>query len=91
MEIELKIDYRRLADQICDVIEERNILAPIPETKGNRIDGIRGLAKFLQCGLTKAQDIKNQGLVPFYNIGRKVFFYEKEVIRSLKTQENATC
>lgn len=90
MKLDLEVDYDKIADRVCNLIEERNLFAPIPETKGDRIDGIRGLAKFLQCSVCKAQNIKNQGLVPFYNIGSKVFFYSKEVLRALKTSENAT-
>lgn len=82
MTFELNFDYDLLADKIA-----ARITLPKEETKeekGNRIEGIRGLSSFLQCSLSKAQDLKNKGLVPFYNIGKKVYFFENEVTNALK-------
>lgn len=81
MTIDLLIDYDLLADKIADR------LRPSEEKKdsgrGAIIHGIRGLAKFLGCSPSKAQDMKNKGLIPFSEIGRKVFFYENEVVNAL--------
>lgn len=82
MTFELNLDYDLLAEKIA-----ARITLPkeeLIEERGNRIDGIRGLSAFLQCSISKAQDLKNKGLVPFYNIGKKVYFFENEVTNALK-------
>ena len=82
MTIELNLDYDLLAEKIA-----KRITLPKEEPKeekGNRIDGIRGLSAFLQCSISKAQDLKNKGLIPFYHIGKKVYFFENEVTNALK-------
>lgn len=61
-----------------------------PETKETsiprqRIDGMRNLAVFLDRSLPTVQKLKNEGKIPYYNAGNKVFFYSDEVINALKT------
>ena len=82
MLINLDLDYDLLAEKIAKRITLSK--EETKEEKGNRIDGMRGLSAFLQCSLSKAQDLKNKGLVPFYNIGKKVYFFENEVTNALK-------
>ncbi|MDD2256879.1 MAG: DUF3853 family protein [Bacteroidales bacterium] len=50
-----------------------------------RIDGMRNLAVFLDRSLPTVQKLKNEGKIPYYNAGNKVFFYSDEVINALKT------
>lgn len=84
------IDFQRISDFIAEKVAEKvaeklSIHQEEPqECKGDRIYGIRGLAKFLGCSPCKAQDLKNQGLIPFYSIGKKVYFFENEVTNALK-------
>lgn len=49
-----------------------------------KIKGIRGLAKFLDCGLNKAQELKDSGKFPVYYTGAKVFFFSDEVLEGIK-------
>lgn len=77
-----EIDYDLLAEKIAARLrpEDRE-----PEEKGIIIHGIRGLAKFLGISPSKAQDLKNRGAVPYSAVGRKVFFYAKEVEAALRS------
>lgn len=81
MQIDLVIDYDLLADKVAERIAPKE---EPQESKGGKINGIRNLAKFLGCSPCKAQDLKNKGLIPFYNIGKKVYFFENEVTNALK-------
>ena len=54
------------------------------EEKGKQISGIRGGAAYLGCSPSKMQDLKNKGLVPYYRIGKKVYFYACELDNALK-------
>lgn len=85
MVIDLKSISDFLAERVAEKVAEKILQQEEPkEEKGNRIDGMRGLSAFLQCSLSKAQDLKNKGLIPFYNIGKKVYFFENEVTNALK-------
>jgi len=53
------------------------------ETK-EKIKGIRGLAKFLGCGPTKAQELKDSKKFPVYYTGTRVFFFSDEVLEGIK-------
>lgn len=81
MQIDFVIDYDLLADKVAERIAPKE---EPQESKGGKINGIRNLAKFLGCSPCKAQDLKNKGLIPFYNIGKKVYFFENEVNNALK-------
>lgn len=49
------------------------------------IKGIRGLAAFIPCSLSKAQQLKNEGKIPFYQDGRLILFDPDQVREALKT------
>lgn len=49
-----------------------------------KINGIRGLAKFLEVSIPTAQRLKNQKKFNFYTSGNKCFFYSDEVCSGLK-------
>lgn len=55
-----------------------------PENKREKINGIRGLAKYLDVSVPTAQRIKNKGRFPFYESGNKVYFFSDEVNNGLK-------
>lgn len=66
-----------------------NIAAPAPHAEestaanANAIEGVAGLAKYLGCGMNKAQDICNSGLLKKngiqYSVGRKWIFNRKKI------------
>lgn len=51
------------------------------------IKGLRGLAEYIPCSLSKAQQLKNEGKVPFYQDGRLILFNPDE-IRAALSGEN---
>ena len=57
--------------------------SPAPTQQFELIRGIKGLAKFLSISDVKAQEIKNSGKIPFYQIDRVVLFEPQKVIAAL--------
>ncbi len=52
--------------------------------KSNKIRGIKGLAEFLNVSISTAHKFKASGEIPYYQIGKIVFFDSEEVLKSLK-------
>ena len=63
------------------VFDSQNV--PRPLSRAGRIDGIAALAKYLKCAPSTVQRMKNDGELPFYQRGRRIFFYEDEVLASM--------
>ncbi|MEY8609342.1 DUF3853 family protein [Parabacteroides segnis] len=83
----IEIDVEKLssvfAKKVIEMLDEQATSPPqINERK--RIDGIRGLANHIRCSVSKAQDLKNKGKIPFYEVGKRVFFYSDEIDEALK-------
>ena len=57
---------------------------PRPFLKDGRIDGMAELAKFLTCSTVTAQKLKNDGAIPYYQRGARVYFYEDEILASMR-------
>lgn len=75
--------------QLISVIEERFKLAQsevrsVPTIERVKIKTIRGLAKFLDVGLNKAQELKDSGKFPVYWTGDKCYFYSDEVENGIR-------
>lgn len=56
---------------------------PRPLSAEGRINGIAALASFLGCAPSTIQRMKNDGLLPYYQRGIRVFFYEDEVLATM--------
>jgi hypothetical protein len=56
------------------------------ETPRQKINGIRGLAKFLDVSTPTAQRLKNENRFPHYASGNKYFFFSDEVNNGLKVK-----
>jgi hypothetical protein len=54
------------------------------KTTVNKIYGIQGLASFIGCYEPTAVKIGRSGQFPRYQVGRKIFFLESEVLEGLK-------
>ena len=85
--LNLSIDYDLLADKVAE-----RIAGSIQDTgdtsdNGQKVYGIRGLAEYIGCSPAKAQNMKNAGILPFYEVGRRVFFYTAEVDAALRRAE----
>lgn len=45
---------------------------------------ISGLAAYLKCSINTIHNLKRDGLIPFYRLGRKVYFKKSEIDRAAK-------
>jgi len=57
------------------------VLSQPPEKK--LISSIKGLAEFIHCSPVTAQKLKNEGLIPFMQIGRKILFDPDLVLNAM--------
>lgn len=74
----------RQEETSCNENHESRSTVPRPISAEGRICGIKGLAKFLCVCESTAQKLKNQKRVPCYERGKRVFFYEDEVLAAMK-------
>ncbi len=54
------------------------------DNASKKLYSLKELADFLGCSLPTAQRFKNSGRIPYYQIGRKVIFDSKEILKSLE-------
>lgn len=78
-------EWEAATEKTLPPVEEEDI--PRPLSRKGRIDGIKALAQFLGCAPSTAQRYKNEGAVPYYERGCRVYFYQDEVGDALR-QEN---
>ena len=45
---------------------------------------IRELSEFIGCSTVTAQKLKNEGLIPYRQVGRKVMFDSVEILRAME-------
>ena len=57
---------------------------PLAEPESKYIYSIRGLAAFLNCSQVTAQKLKNEGQIKYRQIGRKVIFETREVLKAME-------
>lgn len=81
---------QNMADKVAEMVIAR--LGDMQNDSATKVErtkicGIRGLAELLGCSTATAQRLKNEKRVPYYNVGKRTFFYEDEVITSLKNKE----
>jgi len=51
---------------------------------GTKLIGLRELSKHIGCGLNTAQKLKDEGKVPYSQIGNRFYFYSNEVDAALR-------
>ena len=84
------IDYfldrlaKRVAEEVAVQIGDQQPENVAFSDKGQKVYGIRGIAEYIGCSPAKAQNMKNAGILPFYEVGRRVFFYTAEVDAALR-------
>jgi hypothetical protein len=49
-----------------------------------KVFGIKGLCKFINCSEPTAVKLARSGRFPRYQDGRKIFFYEADILKSMK-------
>lgn len=79
-------DKKELFELIENVVRKvvKEELAGIAESKPKGyIKGIKGLAEFLNIGMSKAQQMKNDNSIPYTQYGRTVLFDPEKVSTAL--------
>lgn len=56
-------------------------------TEKTYIHSIKGLAEFLNCSVVTAQHLKDKGLIPYMQVGRKVMFDKELVLASMRSKQ----
>jgi len=51
---------------------------------GTKLIGLRELSKHIGCGINTAQKLKDEGKVPYSQIGNRFYFYSNEVDVALR-------
>ncbi len=67
--------------------QSTNVVQAEPTTEKRYIHSIKGLAEFLNCSVVTAQHLKNKGLIPCRQIGRKVMFDCDAVLAAMDTNK----
>ncbi len=73
---------RAIQSSIAEVLIDAGKYKQAPP-QDRKINGIKELAEFLQCSEPTAVKIGKSGKFKRYQKGRKVFFYESEVLSGL--------
>ena len=76
----------QLKDLILSLTPEAKKEVDTKEPPRGKINGIRGLAKYLGLSVPTAQRLKNKKSFPFYTSGNKVYFFSDEVNAGLKVE-----
>lgn len=80
--ISVMIDYNYLSNLVVEKLRTE-IQPPQIVAERKKIKGIRGLANYIGSSVSKAQDIKNKGIIPYSEIGNRVFFWSDEIDSAL--------
>lgn len=93
-EIIAKIIEGAVADAFCKIMEEAVQEERLQYFKSQPLDnplkirGIRELSKYLGISTATAQRLKNEGKVPFSQVGKRVFFVPSEVDKAIKVLDS---
>lgn len=68
------VSIPELVDLIASEVESRINGKPKEDAPSTYIKGIHNLAKFLDISPARAQKLKNDGLLPYWQSGRLVYF-----------------
>lgn len=66
---------------IVEIMGTRTEVSPSAERK--TLHSIRELADFIGCSIVTAQKYKNEGRIPYRQVGRKVQFDTEEVLKAM--------
>jgi len=82
----ISLDRGELESIIIDCVNsclKYNREAP-PQTKKPLIKGIHNLGKFLNISPARAQKLKNEGVFPYFQDGRLIYFDPVKVLESME-------
>ena len=80
-----------LVNQIANEIETRlyrrlDITPPQSQPHPIRLTGDKAAAAYLHCSVVSVQNLRNSGAIPFYRMGRKVYYLSTELDEALRVQ-----
>jgi excisionase family DNA binding protein len=83
--IEVSFNKKELAEVIKEAVAEEmaKTAQPTPEPQPKTLHSIRELSEFLGCSVVTAQRYKNEGRIPYSQVGRKVLFNTAEVLKAI--------
>ena len=85
------LDEQRLAEVVKTAVTEAmaavQTSTPAPEPQPEILHSIRELADFLGCTPVTAQRYKNEGRIPYKQVGRKVMFNTADVLRAIDSNK----
>jgi len=86
--ITVEFDEVQLKEIIREVIREEITSERIEEKKWEKenryLYSLKELADFMHCSLKTAQRLKNNGLIPYKQIGRKVSYDKREILKAME-------
>jgi hypothetical protein len=76
--------------QFRQLMSEKPEISKTPQsvTPRTRLNGIRGIAEFLDCSTRTAQELKDKNVFPVYWVGKNLYAYSDEVEAALKGNQN---
>ena len=74
---------------VKQALESSPLFHPLIEEAKDRtkLFGIRNGAAYVGCAPSTFQKLKNQGKIPFHEVGKRVFFYSDEIDEALKSKK----
>ena len=86
------LTIQQLKEIIQEVITTSTLTTPpkfesTVTERGTRIVGIKQLAKYIGCGVNTAQRLKDEGKVPYSQIGNRFYFVSNEIDVSLRNMK----
>jgi bacillopeptidase F (M6 metalloprotease family) len=73
--------------QLIDILKSTAEITQVAVSEKKYIYSIQGLADFLQCSIVTAQKLKNSGLIPCKQLGRKLIFEEGEILAAMHSNK----
>lgn len=80
-ERQLSVMIKQAVSEAMEAKEVKTDIAPTPERR--TLHSMKELADFLGCSTVTAQVFKNDGRIPYRQMGRKVMFDTAEVLNAM--------
>ena len=86
----VQLTVQQLKEIINEVITTTSSTNTLPKhestatERGTKLVGLRELSKHIGCGLNTALKLKDEGKVPYSQIGNRFYFYSNEVDVALR-------
>lgn len=80
-----KKELFELIENVVRKVVKEELVKKVENNPKCHIKGIKGLAKFLNVGMSKAQQMKNDNMIPYTQYGRTVLFDPEKVLAALET------